>query len=89
MHNVTVVEEQVEKEGQAVVVVDVAVGDDLTGGDPVVIAEIIDEGIGVFKSRRMVERDQHFSGFEVFDLVVDGQSEVAGHGAAQKKIVFF
>ena len=81
--------EQVKEEGQAVVVVDVAVGDDLSGGDPVVFTEIIDKGIDAFKRSRMIESDQHFSGSDVGKLVVDGQGVVAGHRTDHKQIIFF
>ena len=69
---VALVEEEIEEEGEPVIVVDIAGGDDETGGYPDLIGEIVDEGIAVFKGRGVIESDETLPGLDVLQLFIDG-----------------
>lgn len=58
-------EEEVEEEGQTVIIVDIAGGYDVVGRQGDVFGKIENEAVSLFENRRMIQSDQTLLGFDV------------------------
>ena len=70
--------DKVQKQRQAVVVVDIADRDDVMRVELIFAADIVDQLIGVFKDAGSVQSDQSLLCLQSSDFLIDGQGKITG-----------
>lgn len=71
--------EEVEKQVQSIVVIDISVTDEIVSVQSIQRTHVIDQIINPFKLGSGIHGDQTFLGINVLDLTVNGQGKVSGN----------